>query len=44
MARGLPRVVAVRDSKDPQGPALEFTPEAWSSFVAAAQAGRFSVA
>jgi hypothetical protein len=41
---GQPRVVAVRDSKDPQGPALEFTPEAWSSFVAAAQAGRFSVA
>ncbi|MFJ9517375.1 DUF397 domain-containing protein [Kitasatospora sp. NPDC101801] len=22
----------VRDSKDPSGPALEFTPEAWSMF------------
>ncbi|MEU5940089.1 DUF397 domain-containing protein [Micromonospora sp. NPDC047548] len=23
----------VRDSKDPQGPALSFTPEAWAAFV-----------
>ncbi|GAA1893351.1 DUF397 domain-containing protein [Streptantibioticus ferralitis] len=31
-----PRTIHVRDSKDPQGPALAFTPEAWTSFLAAA--------
>ncbi|MBO8194831.1 DUF397 domain-containing protein [Streptomyces oryzae] len=25
--------VAVRDSKEPQGPALSFRPDAWSAFV-----------
>ncbi len=25
--------VAVRDSKDPHGPALAFTPRAWAAFV-----------
>lgn len=25
--------VVVRDSKDPQGPVLTFSPEAWSAFV-----------
>ncbi|MFI9360726.1 DUF397 domain-containing protein [Kitasatospora sp. NPDC053057] len=29
----IPSVVAVRDSKDPHGPALGFTPEAWQSFI-----------
>jgi hypothetical protein len=28
-----PGTVHVRDSKDPQGPALAFTPEAWTAFV-----------
>ncbi|MGP3978121.1 DUF397 domain-containing protein [Streptomyces sp. 8N114] len=28
------RTVAVRDSKEPQGPALSFQPEAWGAFVA----------
>lgn len=28
------RVVAVRDSKDPAGPVLRFTPRAWRCFVA----------
>lgn len=28
--------VAVRDSKDPEGPALTFSPEAFTAFVAAA--------
>ena len=27
-------VVAVRDSKDPDGPALVFTPADWSAFIA----------
>lgn len=30
-----PALVAVRDSKDPDGPSLAFAPEAWSAFVAA---------
>ena len=29
----------VRDSKDPSGPALAFTPAAWSAFVAAVRTG-----
>ncbi|MFJ4188876.1 DUF397 domain-containing protein [Kitasatospora sp. NPDC089509] len=31
----------VRDSKDPQGPALVFPSEAWKSFVAAVRGGEF---
>ncbi|HUY50507.1 MAG TPA: DUF397 domain-containing protein [Streptosporangiaceae bacterium] len=34
VARNLPGSVAVRDSKDPDGPALVFTPAAWSAFTA----------
>jgi hypothetical protein len=33
--------VAVRDSKDPHGPALAFGPEAWSAFVARVGRGAF---
>lgn len=33
--------VPVRDSKDPNGPALMFEPAAWSAFVAGVQAGDF---
>jgi hypothetical protein len=33
VADNLPGVVAVRDSKDPAGPALAFTPTAWRAFV-----------
>ncbi|SCG54615.1 DUF397 domain-containing protein [Micromonospora humi] len=33
VAGNLPGVVLVRDSKDPSGPALTFTPEAWRSLV-----------
>lgn len=29
-----PGMVRVRDSKDPHGPQLGFTPEAWAVFVA----------
>ncbi|MFI1193826.1 DUF397 domain-containing protein [Micromonospora sp. NPDC020750] len=28
-----PQAVMVRDSKDRQGPALSFSPSAWTSFV-----------
>ncbi|MFF5214680.1 DUF397 domain-containing protein [Micromonospora sp. NPDC000442] len=34
VADNLPGVVAVRDSKDPHGPALTFTPTAWTTFIA----------
>ena len=32
-----PHTVHVRDSKDPEGPILRFTPDAWSAFVAYAR-------
>ena len=35
-------VVPVRDSKDPQGPALAFPASSWSSFIADVKAGLFS--
>jgi hypothetical protein len=34
VARTLPAVIAVRDSKDPDGPKLIFTPQAWAAFTA----------
>ncbi|GIJ23518.1 DUF397 domain-containing protein [Micromonospora lutea] len=33
VADNLPGVVGVRDSKDPHGPALTFTPDTWRAFV-----------
>ncbi|WBB90678.1 DUF397 domain-containing protein [Verrucosispora sp. WMMC514] len=33
VATNLPGLVAVRDSKDPTGPALTFSPAAWATFV-----------
>ncbi|MFF0370581.1 DUF397 domain-containing protein [Micromonospora sp. NPDC005087] len=33
VADNLPGLVAVRDSKDPAGPALTFSPAAWTSVV-----------
>ncbi|MFC3963645.1 DUF397 domain-containing protein [Nocardia jiangsuensis] len=32
---------AVRDSKDPVGPVLDFTPSEWTAFVAGVKAGEF---
>ncbi|MGC4850902.1 DUF397 domain-containing protein [Micromonospora sp. DT15] len=37
VADNLPGFVAVRDSKDPAGPALTFSPAAWTSFVRSAR-------
>ena len=37
----LPDAVAVRDSKNPSGPALMFTPDEWASFVEGAKDGEF---
>ncbi|SFE19436.1 protein of unknown function [Actinacidiphila alni] len=44
VADGHTSVVPVRDSKDPQGPALVFTADAWSAFVADVKAGVFATA
>jgi Domain of unknown function (DUF397) len=40
VAGNLPGVVPVRDSKDPDGPALVFTRHAWAAFVADVKGGR----
>ncbi|MEU7176988.1 MULTISPECIES: DUF397 domain-containing protein [Streptomyces] len=32
VAANIPGVIAVRDSKDPDGPILRFAPEQWSAF------------
>lgn len=37
-----PALVAVRDSKDPEGPSLSFAPEVWTQFVTAVNAGTFT--
>ena len=43
VARNLPGVVAVRDSKDPAGPALVFAPDEWRAFTAGVTAGEFDL-
>ena len=39
VARNLPRVVAVRDSKNPHGPVLTVEPAGWRAFIADVKAG-----
>jgi hypothetical protein len=34
VARNLPGIVAVRDSKDPYGPVLAVAPAGWRNFIA----------
>lgn len=34
-------LVGTRDSKNPNGPALVFTPGEWDAFIAGAKAGEF---
>jgi hypothetical protein len=41
VARNLPGIVAVRDSKDQAGPVLDFTGPQWRAFVAAIKHGAF---
>lgn len=43
VARNLPSAVAVRDSKDPEGPKLVFTPEEWRAFTAGVTSGEFDL-
>ena len=40
VADNLPGIVAVRDSKDPVGPVLTFTPAAWTTFINATRTAR----
>jgi Domain of unknown function (DUF397) len=44
VARNLPGAVAVRDSKDPEGPNLAFAPDQWQVFTAHVKAGHFDLA
>ena len=44
VARNLPAVVAVRDSKNPEGPKLIFEPAQWQSFTSDVRAGEFDLA
>ena len=44
VARNLPRVVAVRDSKDPHGPVLTIEPAGWREFIADVKVGRHDLA
>jgi Domain of unknown function (DUF397) len=43
VAQNLPGAVAVRDSKDPDGPKLVFSPEDWRTFTAGMKAGEFDL-
>lgn len=43
VARNLPGIVAVRDSKDRTGPALIFTPDGWSAFLDGVKTGEFDL-
>jgi hypothetical protein len=43
VASNLPGIVAVRDSKDPDGGTLAFTPGEWRAFAAGVQDGEFDL-
>ena len=43
VAQNLPGAVAVRDSKDPDGPKLAFAPDEWRAFTARVRAGDFDL-
>ncbi|MGC0311873.1 DUF397 domain-containing protein [Kitasatospora acidiphila] len=44
VADGLTGVIPVRDSKDPEGPALTFTPAGFAAFVARIKSGKLTEA
>lgn len=43
VAANLPGVIGLRDSKDPSGPILTFTPEEWQAFLAGTKDGEFDL-
>jgi len=44
VATSLPGIIVVRDSKDPDGPVLTFTPAEWEAFTAGVRDGEFDLA
>jgi hypothetical protein len=42
-ARARPGAVQVRDSRDPDGPVLAFTPAGWKAFLGGAKGGEFDL-
>lgn len=36
-----PGMIVVRDSTDPDGPVLEFSPDEWDAFIGGVKAGEF---
>ncbi|MFF7155918.1 DUF397 domain-containing protein [Streptomyces sp. NPDC093221] len=42
VATNVPGTIRVRDSKDPDGPALAFTPSEWTHFQQALTTGTFA--
>jgi hypothetical protein len=40
VADNLPGIVPVRDSKNPDGPVIRFSPGAWSALIGVVKAGR----
>jgi hypothetical protein len=43
VASNLPGIIAVRDSKDREGPVLTFTPDEWIAFIHGARSGEFDL-
>jgi hypothetical protein len=43
VADNLPGIVAVRDSKDPDGPKLVFSPDEWQAFTTGVRSGQFDL-
>jgi Domain of unknown function (DUF397) len=43
VARNRPGIVAIRDSKDPEGPKLIFAPAEWNAFTTGVRAGEFDL-
>jgi Domain of unknown function (DUF397) len=44
VANNLPGIIAVRDSKVKDGPALIYTPKEWEAFIAGVKDGEFDLA
>jgi hypothetical protein len=42
VARNMLGVVAVRDSKDREGPVLTFTPDGWRAFISGVRTGKLA--
>lgn len=43
VADNLPDIIAIRDSKNPDGPALVFTRSRWQTFLAGIKGGTFDL-